>query len=54
MNLSTLFRLSASRNIGTTTTCTGATFGGTIRPESSPCAITMAPTMRVLMPHEVE
>ena len=54
MNASTLARLSASRKIGTITTWIGATFGGTNRPESSPWAITRAPTSRVLMPHEVE
>ena len=54
MKRSTLARPSSSRKIGTTITWTGATLGGTISPESSPCAITSAPTSRVLMPHDVE
>ena len=54
MKASTFRRVSSSLKMGTTTTWIGATLGGKMRPESSPCAITSAPTMRVLMPHDVE
>src|ERR1700694_5224509 len=54
INVSTFARPSASRKIGTMTTWICATIGGTIRPESSPCAMTRAPMRRVLMPHDVE
>ena len=40
--------------MGTITTWCGATFGGRIRPESSPCVITRPPIIRVDVPQEVD
>ena len=39
--------------MGTTASWVGATLGGSTRPESSPWAMIVAPTMRVEKPHEV-
>ena len=39
--------------IGTMTTCQGATFGGRMRPLSSPCVMMTPPTSRVDTPHDV-
>src|SRR2546428_7218915 len=44
---------SLSLNIGTITICTGAMYGGSNSPLSSPCIITSAPMRRHEIPHEV-
>ena len=44
---------SSPLQIGTITTWIGATLGGSTSPLSSPWTITTAPTIRVVMPHEV-
>ena len=49
----TAVRSSSLRQIGTTTTWTGARRGGTTRPSSSECAMIKAPIKRVEEPHEV-
>mmetsp|Transcript_11407 Transcript_11407/g.36436 ORF Transcript_11407/g.36436 Transcript_11407/m.36436 type:complete len:321 (-) Transcript_11407:620-1582(-) len=41
-----------ARKTGTTTTCTGATRGGSTSPWSSPCTMTITPMVRVVRPHE--
>src|SRR5438309_2424730 len=41
------------RVMGTSTTCTGATFGGSTKPASSPWAITAPPMIRHDRPHDV-
>ena len=43
----------ASARTGNTTTCAGATAGGTSRPASSPCPMISPPTIRVDEPHDV-
>ena len=50
---STAARSASLRQIGTMTTWCGASRGGSIRPWSSPWAMMMAPTMRVLRPQLV-
>ena len=48
-----LFTASSFPVIGTITTWIGASFGGSTRPLSSPCAMISAPIRRVETPHEV-